>query len=109
MASSAATAAARQSFRVFVGNLPWTIGSTELRQFASAYGPVVHSQVVFDKKTGLSKGFGFVTFGNREGFNTLVKGGGAGSGVYFLEGNYLNVNPANSQMQSTGTSGTSDE
>ncbi|CAL8069027.1 unnamed protein product [Orchesella dallaii] len=84
---------ARNMLRVFVGNLPWTIGSMELRHFASSFGLVTHSQVAFDRKTGLSKGFGFVTFANREGYNSLLKGSGGGS--HFLEGQHLNVNPAN--------------
>jgi len=49
--------------------------------------------VIFDKKTGLSKGYGFISFGNREGFNTILKGGSGGT--YFLEGQHVNVNATN--------------
>jgi len=84
--------AARQVYKVFVGNLPWSVGSTELRHFASSFGPVTYSQVIFDRKIGMSKGYGFVTFGNREGYNTILKGG---SGSYFLEGQYVNVSSTN--------------
>lgn len=96
-------AAARQPLRVFVANLPWTIGSTELRQFASSYGPVTFSQVVFNKKTGMSKGYGFVTFGNRDGFNAITKGSSA---TYFLEGNHITVSAsanANAANQNSGS------
>jgi len=92
--------AARQAYKVFVGNLPWTVGSTELRHFASSFGPVLHSQVVFDKKTGLSKSYGFVTFGNREGSNAILKGG---TGTYFLEGHHINV--TNTNNVNSGNSG----
>jgi len=92
--------AARPMFKVFCGNLPWTIGSTELRHFASSFGPVVHSHVLFDNKTGLSKGYGFITFGNREGYNAIIKGGSGGT--YFLEGHHVNVNAINSGHQPGG-------
>lgn len=82
-----------RALRVFVGNLPWTISSTELRQFASSFGPVTYSQVIFDKKTGMSKGYGFVAFGTKEAYNAIMKGGG-GSGSYFLEGQHIHVNPS---------------
>ena len=79
---------ARQLLRVFVGNLPWTIGSNELRQFASSFGPVSQAVVVFDKSTGLSKGYGFVTFATRESYNAAMM---SGAGTHVLEGNNINI------------------
>jgi len=84
----AAANAARHLYRVFVGNLPWTIGSQELRLFGSSFGPVQHAVVVFDKSTGMSKGYGFITFGNREAFNAATM---SGSGSLVLEGNHINI------------------
>jgi hypothetical protein len=78
-------------FRVFVGNLPWTIGTQELRQFASSFGPVQHAIVVFDKTNGLSKGYGFITFATREGFNAATM---SGAGSHILEGNHINIQTA---------------
>jgi len=95
--------AARHTFKVFVGNIPWSVGSSELRHFASSFGPVVHSQVIFNKQTGLNKGYGFVTFGNREGFNAMVKGGR--SGIYFLEGQHINASPASASSNNPINSG----
>ena len=63
----------RQFYRVFVGNLPWTIGNNELRAFASSFGAVQQAVVVFDKSTGLSKGYGFVTFSTREAYNAATR------------------------------------
>lgn len=54
----AATGRALQ--KLFVGNLHWTIGHRELREYFREFGRVVQSNVVFDKKTGLSKGYGFI-------------------------------------------------
>jgi len=86
----ASTYAARQALRVFVGNLPWTIGSPELRQLASSFGPVTNALVVFDRNSGMSKGYGFVTFANREAYSAATMSG-AGSLVW--EGNRINIQP----------------
>jgi len=86
-----ASNSARQVFRVFVGNLSWTIGHHELRHFASSFGPVQHATVVFDKTTGLSKGYGFVSFSTREAFNAATM---SGAGSHVLEGNHINIQSA---------------
>jgi hypothetical protein len=80
----------RQVYKIFVGNLPWTIGTQELRQFGSSFGPTLHATVVFDRSTGLSKGYGFITFATREAFSAATKGG---TGSHILEGNHISVQP----------------
>jgi RNA recognition motif-containing protein len=59
--------------KLFVGNLPWTVGHRELRLFFSEFGRVQSANVVFDNKTGLSKGFGFVVFNNKDAVDHLEK------------------------------------
>ncbi|KAL3207357.1 hypothetical protein MRX96_010150 [Rhipicephalus microplus] len=81
--------ASRSALRIFVGNLPWTIGRKELREHFSQFGYVASSNVIFDKKTGMSKGFGFVTFGNRDGFISATK-----QQQHVLENFTLSVHPA---------------
>ncbi len=46
--------------RIYVGNLPYTVGNEQLAQVFSAYGDVVEASVVMDRESGQSKGFGFV-------------------------------------------------
>ena len=46
--------------RLFVGNLPWSIGDDELRDLFSEFGEVTDSKVINDRETGRSRGFGFV-------------------------------------------------
>lgn len=46
--------------RIYVGNLPYTIGNEQLAQMFSPYGTVVEASVVMDRDSGQSKGFGFV-------------------------------------------------
>ena len=46
--------------RLYVGNLPYRFSDTDLHQLFSAHGAVDSAQVVTDRETGRSKGFGFV-------------------------------------------------
>ncbi|GAB0097258.1 SRA stem-loop-interacting RNA-binding protein, mitochondrial [Sergentomyia squamirostris] len=48
-------------YKLFVGNIPWTVSSRELRNYFSEFGRVFSVNVVFDKNTGLSQGYGFVS------------------------------------------------
>jgi len=48
--------------RIYVGNLPWSYGSTELEQLFKQYGDVAAAEVIMDRETGRSRGFGFVYF-----------------------------------------------
>lgn len=86
-----ATNGIRQLYRLYVANVPWTVGHRELKQYFSKFGHVNQAVVVFDKKTGLSKNYGFVTYSNREGFeaaNNIT--------THQLEGNSLKVQPSSS-------------
>jgi RNA recognition motif-containing protein len=48
--------------RLFVGNLPHAASETDLQQWVEANGFVVESvQIILDRLTGASRGFGFVT------------------------------------------------
>lgn len=49
---------------IFVGNLPFTTDSPELEQMFSSYGAVSRAQVITDRDTGRSRGFGFVEMDN---------------------------------------------
>lgn len=51
--------------RLYVSNLPWTVGHRQLREYFAQFGPVQSAKVVFDTSTGLSKGYGFVEFQNK--------------------------------------------
>lgn len=77
--------------RLFVGNLPWTISTKELKMYFSKFGHIQDAVVVFDRKIGVSKGYGFVTFSTREGFDTA-----SNQQNHQLEGKFLQVNLSNS-------------
>src|ERR1700733_3396725 len=46
--------------KLYVGNLSYTVDSSELEQLFGAHGQVVSAQIINDRDTGRSKGFGFV-------------------------------------------------
>ena len=49
--------------KLYVGNLSYTVDSSELEQLFAQHGQVVSAQIINDRDTGRSKGFGFVEMG----------------------------------------------
>lgn len=52
--------------KLFVGSLPWAVDSAQLEQLFSQYGKVISAQVLKDRETGRSRGFGFVEMSSEE-------------------------------------------
>lgn len=52
--------------KLFVGSLPWAVDDARLGQIFSQAGNVVSAQVVKDRETGRSRGFGFVEMSTEE-------------------------------------------
>jgi cold-inducible RNA-binding protein len=52
--------------KLYVGNLSYGVSEDDLRQLFEVHGTVVSAQVIFDRDTGRSKGFGFVEMGSEE-------------------------------------------
>lgn len=48
--------------KLFVGNLPFSIDDAALRDLFAPHGALKAAEVVCDKYTGKSRGFGFVEF-----------------------------------------------
>ena len=46
--------------KLYVGNLSYDVKSTDLQQMFAAHGNVMTADVIMDRDTGRSKGFGFV-------------------------------------------------
>ncbi|KAL3874109.1 hypothetical protein ACJMK2_037169 [Sinanodonta woodiana] len=64
--ASIARRGARGIYKLYVGNLPWTISNNELKQYFEKFGPVKSAFVKFDSNLGLTKHFGFVHFFERD-------------------------------------------
>lgn len=50
--------------KLYVGNLSYSVDSSELEQLFGQHGQVVSAQIINDRDTGQSKGFGFVEMAN---------------------------------------------
>jgi RNA recognition motif-containing protein len=54
------------SLKLFVGNLSFQVDDSELEQVFRQHGDVVSARVVMDRRSGRSKGFGFVEMGSED-------------------------------------------
>lgn len=45
---------------IYVGNLPFSVNNAELEDLFTEHGSVSSAQVIMDRETGRSRGFGFV-------------------------------------------------
>lgn len=52
--------------KLFVGNLDFSINQDKLKEIFASYGSIVSANVVTDRFSGRSKGFGFVEFEKEE-------------------------------------------
>lgn len=59
--------------RLYVGNLAWTVTDQDLRDVFSEAGNVDSSQVIMDRATNRSRGFGFVEMATDEAAETAIK------------------------------------
>ena len=50
--------------KIYVGNMPYSTSSEDLHELFAEHGNVVDANVVMDRETGRSKGFGFVEMPN---------------------------------------------
>ncbi|XP_072965410.1 28 kDa ribonucleoprotein, chloroplastic-like [Typha angustifolia] len=78
------------SLRIYVGNLPWQVDDARLEQVFSEHGKVVDARVVYDRETGRSRGFGFVTMATQSELDDAI----AALDGQSLDGRALRVNVA---------------
>ena len=52
--------------KLYVGNLSYDVDSSALQELFAAHGTVDSAQIITDRDTGRSKGFGFVEMGTDE-------------------------------------------
>jgi cold-inducible RNA-binding protein len=52
--------------KLYVGNLSYNVDSSQLEQLCTPHGTVQSAEVISDRETGRSKGFGFVQMGTDE-------------------------------------------
>jgi RNA recognition motif-containing protein len=76
--------------KLYVGNLPYSATDSTLEQLFGAHGTVQSAQVIMDRDTGRSKGFGFVEMGSDQEAQAAI----AALNGQDLEGRSLTVNEA---------------
>jgi len=52
--------------KLYVGNMSYEMDSSQLQELFSAHGTVTSAEVIADRETGRSKGFGFVEMSSDE-------------------------------------------
>ena len=80
--------------RIFVGNLSFNTSDNDLRDAFAAYGEVVSANIIMDRETQRSRGFGFVDMADDDARKAI-------SGLHEsdLQGRALNVNEAKAREE----------
>lgn len=80
-----------------MGNLPYSTTSDELSTLFGSVGAVTSAQVIMDRETGRSRGFGFVEMSDEDGRKAIDQLTGAAMG-----GRSITVNEARPRAPRTG-------
>jgi RNA recognition motif-containing protein len=60
--------------KLYVGNLSYSVDNAQLEELFSKYGDVRSAEVIQDRDTGRSKGFGFVEMGDDNAAREATEG-----------------------------------
>jgi RNA recognition motif-containing protein len=86
---------------LYVGNLAYSVSDSQLEEMFAAHGSVRSAQVIVDRDTGRSKGFGFVEMGSDAEAQAAIK---AMHGKD-VDGRALTVNEARPKEEGGGRRG----
>ena len=86
---------------IYVGNLPYNLTEDQLREAFEAFGEVDSVNIIKDKYSGRSRGFGFVEMGDDEKAKAAIEG----LNQTDLKGRSLNVNEAKPRTDRRGGGG----
>lgn len=64
----------QNSKKLYVGNLPYSLTTEDLRNLFAEFGTIVDVTVIMDRATNRSKGFGFVEFDSEDAAQAAIKG-----------------------------------
>ncbi|XP_006290247.2 LOW QUALITY PROTEIN: 31 kDa ribonucleoprotein, chloroplastic [Capsella rubella] len=102
--------------KIYVGGLPWRTRTDGLRTYFRQFGEIIHANVVCNRYTGRSEGYGFVTFRHAESAtracqnpNPIVEGREAKCQLAYFGARVYNNQNVDQQLQvlpmyPTGTS-----
>lgn len=84
--------------KLYVGNLTYAVTDSDLQSMFEPHGAVQSAQVIMDRDTGRSKGFGFVEMGNDQEAQAAI----AGLNGKDVNGRALTVNEARPREERSG-------
>jgi RNA recognition motif-containing protein len=87
--------------KLYVGNLSYNVASADLEQLCAQFGTVQSAEVIQDRDTGRSKGFGFVQMGSDAEAQAAI----AGLDGQEHDGRNLTVNEAKPKEPRSGGGG----
>ena len=87
--------------KIYVGNLPWSTTSADLEAMFSPHGAVRSAEVISDRETGRSRGFGFVEMETDEGLQAAI----SALNGHEVNGRPLTVNEARERTPRSGGGG----
>ena len=83
--------------KVYVGNLPWSVTDVDLLNLFKPFGSVDSAEVVTDRESGRSRGFGFVEMAAQHAAEAIAKLNGRE-----VDSRALRVNEAQSKTEASG-------
>jgi RNA recognition motif-containing protein len=87
--------------KLYVGNLAYSISDSDLQRIFEPHGTVQSAQVIMDRDTGRSKGFGFVEMGSDSEAQAAITALNGSE----VEGRALTVNEARPKPEGGGGGG----
>jgi cold-inducible RNA-binding protein len=82
---------------IYIGNLSYEASNEDLQNVFNTYGEVASANVISDRSTGRSRGFGFVEMPSWESAQAAI----AGLNGTLLKGRSITVNEANPSRKSS--------
>lgn len=89
-----------QQNKLYVGNFPYSIDESQLREMFSSYGEIQDIALIKDRETGRSKGFAFITFASQQAAEKALELNGKD-----VDGRALKVNMAQEKESRGGRGG----
>lgn len=83
---------------IYIGNLPYSTTSDDLRDKFAEYGEVTSANVIMDRDSGRSKGFGFVEMPD----DTAAEAAIQALNESVMDGRNIRVNQAKPKEQRSG-------
>lgn len=86
--------------KIYVGNLPFSVDEQELHQMFEQFGEIESANLIIDRASGRSKGFGFVSFKDKDAMSKALS-----MNDTEINGRKLRVNEARERTEGGGGSG----